>query len=161
MRNLSIVGPPLFLVAIGIGIYILVAQFTSPQVTTLTATPESPNSTPSATTSASPSATPISSITTTVVGLTTQEVAAIQASVNNGNDRWRLDPLETAKQEGSLYGFAVTDAFSMSQAAGSKVESPAIISAQHEQRSYRLTVTQPATKGAQGIWVLSSIESLP
>jgi len=77
----------------------------------------------------------------------------LQHAVDAGDQPWRLDPLEVARADGTVPGFAATDPM---QLADQKTGS-ARVRAQHAGASYDIQVLQPARLGPSGIWVVESV----
>lgn len=81
----------------------------------------------------------------------------IQTSVDGGKDAFRLSAVDSAKSDSpSAYGLAVTDTFT--QKTVDATAGTATVTGVHEGKTYEIALTQPATKGAKGIWAIVSIK---
>src|SRR6266542_3337356 len=77
----------------------------------------------------------------------------LQHGVDAGDQPWRLDPLEVARADGTVLGFAATDPMQLiDEKTGS-----AQVRAQHAGASYDIKLVQPARLGPSGIWVVESV----
>ena len=77
----------------------------------------------------------------------------LQHAVDTGDQPWRLDPLEVARADGTVLGFAATDPMQLiDEKTGS-----AQVRAQHAGASYDIKLVQPARLGPSGIWVVESV----
>jgi hypothetical protein len=77
----------------------------------------------------------------------------LQRGVDDGDEPWRLDPLESARADATAFGFAPTDPMKLVEnSAGS-----ARVLAEHAGATYEIRVVQPARLGRLGVWVLSEI----
>ena len=87
----------------------------------------------------------------------TDKANAIQQSVTQGKDPFRLSPSETAKSDAlKIYGIAASDTFT--QVKVDLTAGTAEISCLHTDKTYTISLTQPVTKGEKGIWAISSIK---
>ena len=81
----------------------------------------------------------------------------LQKEADSGKNAFRLSPVETAKSDCSpAYGLSTSDPFTQTkidQAAGT-----AVVNVTHGGKSYTISLTQPVTKGAKGIWAIQSIK---
>jgi hypothetical protein len=81
----------------------------------------------------------------------------LQRSVDEGDEPWRLDPLQAARADGVGLGLAASDSFQLvSVGAGA-----ARVRAQHGSVSYDIRVVQPARLGPTGIWVVERVSRTP
>jgi hypothetical protein len=77
----------------------------------------------------------------------------VQRAVDAGDQPWRLDPLEVARADGTVLGFAATDPMQLiDEKPGS-----AQVRAQHAGASYDIQLVQPARLGVSGIWVVEAV----
>ena len=82
---------------------------------------------------------------------------SLQASVDNGQFPFRLSPIETAKSDCSpVYGLVATDTFS--QKTLDINTGSATVLATHGDKTYLISLVQPQTKGAKGIWAIESVK---
>jgi len=85
------------------------------------------------------------------------KATALQKDVDNGKYGFRLKALDTAKADSpTAYGLLSTDNFVLDKTdaeAGS-----ATVSVVRGDKTYSITLTQPATKGDKGIWAIESIK---
>ncbi len=96
--------------------------------------------------------------------------SVLQSSVDAGHQPWRLDPAMVMGAELSNYGFSIdptgksaSDLSLLSQVA---VPKNGIVQYQIKhtgtdgyQKTYLITLAQPATKGSSGIWMISDVEA--
>lgn len=139
MQKLSIIGPPILILIIGIAAYITVVKLTTPKPIVVNATPQSNLSTPSA------------SITTSISTPSASQIELWQASASAA-ESWRRDPLEAAKNLSGPYGFSSNDAFSL-------VAGTTTVLAEHDDKMYDLAMYQPGQNGPMGIWLIQSIKA--
>lgn len=89
------------------------------------------------------------------------ELSSIQSAVDDGNEQWRLDPLETVKQEGAGYGFNQIDdqytLISQNDMGDYSGTGEATVEVDHQGDIYIVQLIQLIKSGPEGIWALSSI----
>jgi hypothetical protein len=94
------------------------------------------------------------------VTIDSQDTAAMQASVDQGHQPWRLDPLEVARADSGQYGFD-RDADAFVLLSKEYAEGPgtylADVRATHGGVNYLIRLIQPEKQGESGIWVINSI----
>jgi len=93
------------------------------------------------------------------VGFTINQDKAksLQTAVDNGQYAFRLTPADTAKSDSSpVYGLTTTDTFT--QKTVDLTAGTATVLATHSGKTYLISLTQPETKGAKGIWAIESIK---
>lgn len=161
IRNSLVIGPPLALILIGIGVYIFVVKLLAPDIKTISATPNQTieESSSSATSEASPSATPTNPITTDVTATSDADLNQWQSDADKGDDAWRLDPVSAAEQQAGSYGFIPGDQLTL--VTEDKSQTPAgsaTIIALHGNDTYLITMIQPKKQGSSGIWIIQAIE---
>lgn len=86
--------------------------------------------------------------------------AAVQSQVAAGQEAWRLDPVAAATAEhGGAFGLATGDDFRL--ATKSDTNGTATVTATRLvgslSKTYDIQLTQPATKGTEGVWTLAKI----
>ncbi|MBU1178392.1 hypothetical protein KJ903_04220 [Patescibacteria group bacterium] len=89
------------------------------------------------------------------------DLEAMQNSVNDGSQAWRLDPYMAALNDGVELGFnQAGDVFTLI----SKIESgeysgagEATVEAKHKDVTYIIQLIQPMDQGSGGIWVINSV----
>jgi hypothetical protein len=81
----------------------------------------------------------------------------LQRSVDEGDEPWRLDPLQAARADGIGLGLATSDSFQL-VSVGAGV---ARVRAQHGSVSYDIRVVQPARFSPTGIWVVERVSRTP
>ena len=161
LRNLIIVGPPLTLILVGIGVYILVVKLISPDIKTISAIPNqtTEEARTSAAPQASPSATPSNPISTDVIAPDDGELNLWQSDADKGEDTWRLDPVSAAEQQAGSYGFIPGDQLTLVTEGQSQAPTgSATIIALHGNDTYLITMIQPKKQGNGGIWIIQSIK---
>ncbi|MFA6423272.1 MAG: LysM domain-containing protein [Patescibacteria group bacterium] len=83
----------------------------------------------------------------------------LQKNISTGKETWRLDPIEVAKKESyPCFGFSSNDTYTL--ASKSEEKGIAQISVVKNNISYEIGLTEPATKGADGIWTISYIKEI-
>lgn len=92
------------------------------------------------------------------VALDMDELRQLQASVDQGHQPWRLDPLEVARDEGEELGFdPAQDTFDLLP-----LPDPATGQAQvlviHGEHFYVIHLTQPVRVGTDGIWAITRVD---
>ncbi len=164
--NLVIIVPPLLLVITGIAVYIAVIKILTPDLKTISATPNPTQSSASATQSppeASSTAKTSNPIATQVTLPSDSDLNQWQADADSGKDVWRLDPISAAEHQAGVYGFIPGDQLTL-VTHDLQSETPSqttTISASHYNVEYQLTMIQPKKTGAGGIWIIQSIEKQP
>ncbi|AKM82736.1 TPA: LysM peptidoglycan-binding domain-containing protein [Candidatus Berkelbacteria bacterium] len=84
--------------------------------------------------------------------------ASLQKDVDAGKYLFRLTAVDTAKADSpSAYGITSTDTFA--QASIDETAGSATVTAKKGDKIYLITLIQPSTKGAKGIWAIESIKS--
>lgn len=84
---------------------------------------------------------------------------SIQGQVDQGKTPWRLAPDETARADApSAYGLKITDSFSVKDRDDNNGK--ASVQASSADGNFLITLSQPATKGAKGIWAIVSIKKI-
>ena len=79
-----------------------------------------------------------------------------QMEVQQGNNLWRLDPVDTVRRIGAQYGFdPYSDEFSITEIHRDRGE--ALVGVKHDGREYRVRLIQPVVKGPRGVWWIESI----
>ncbi|MFH2105366.1 MAG: hypothetical protein ABII72_03980 [Parcubacteria group bacterium] len=89
------------------------------------------------------------------------DLEAMQKSVDEGSQPWRLDPYMVALSDGAELGFnQAEDSFTLT----SKIESgeysgagEATVEAKHKDVTYIIQLMQPVDQGDGGIWVINSV----
>lgn len=157
-QRMIIVGPPLVLLIVGAAVYIIVLKLTQPSSQVIEATPVNESSQSVATSQSSASAN-LTSVTTTVSQPSDSQISNWQSMADQGKEIWRLDPLQAAKQMGLDYGFVTSDPFSLIESSASANQKTKVIDASHQGKGYTLTMRQPGTEGAKGIWIIDKIEA--
>jgi len=129
------------------------AVSTRPGATTTTETLPTPTAPPS------PAQTPPGGeVYVGEVALNMDELRQLQASVDQGHQPWRLDPLEVARDEGEELGFdPAQDTFDLLP-----LPDPATGQAQvlviHGEHFYVIHLTQPVRVGTDGIWAITRVD---
>lgn len=83
-------------------------------------------------------------------------VRAWQMEVQQGSNLWRLDPVDTVRRTGALYGFdPYSDEFVVTEINRDRGE--ALVGVKHDGRYYRVRLVQPAVRGQRGVWWIESI----
>lgn len=85
-----------------------------------------------------------------------KEMQALQASVDNGHQPWRLDPQQVALQEGALFG--LDPARGVRFQLIDRGEARAVIEAEANGQRYQLILIQPVKAGGAGIWTISEVQ---
>jgi len=78
---------------------------------------------------------------------------ALQRSVDEGDEPWRLDPLESARADAVALGLSASASFRLR----SVEDSVARVRAQDGRVTYDIHVVQPERLGPTGIWVVESV----
>jgi len=83
-----------------------------------------------------------------------------QTKVTGGSDAWRLSPKEVAKAESAgAFGLASSDDYQ--EKTRDDVQGTAVVLVSrlvgNQTKIYQVTLTQPATKGAAGLWSITKI----
>lgn len=83
----------------------------------------------------------------------------LQSKVDQGDQTWRLDPVQVAKNNGDQYGFIKTDEFKLenkqlTQDGNNKL---AFVVASHNGEDYIIQLVQPVKLGSNGIWAIQKI----
>jgi len=94
-----------------------------------------------------------------VEGLDYDKVIKWQQAVDAGRDRWRLNPLEVARQEGKSYGFSDQDMFTIiRQYSGTTLARHGQIDMEvkHEGRVYTMILVKPLG-GGDAIWTIYKV----
>ena len=94
-----------------------------------------------------------------VAGLDYSKVIKWQQDVDAGRDRWRLNPLEVARQEGKSYGFSDQDAFTIiRQYSGTSLARHGQIDMEvkHDGRVYTMILVKPFG-GGDAIWTIYNV----
>jgi len=86
-----------------------------------------------------------------------EKAASLQKETDGGKYAFRISASETAKSDSSpAYGLTTTDIFT--QTAIDENVGTATVSAAHNAKTYIISLVQPVTKGAKGIWAISLIK---
>lgn len=83
-----------------------------------------------------------------------------QKAVEQGNNKWRLDPLSTAKTEGPLYGLYVNGEYrliSPDDANEGSGTGEALVRHTYKGKVFDILLIQPVKTGPEGIWVINAI----
>lgn len=83
----------------------------------------------------------------------------IQQAVDQGQKRWRLNPVRTAQVVGKLFGLEDSDQYELTQiyiSSGSGLHH-ATVRVKHGPCKYVLDLYQPIRQGSDGIWILQRI----
>lgn len=86
--------------------------------------------------------------------------AWLQAKVDQGEQAWRLDPLEVARHDGRMFGFQLDDRFQIIDRRQEEGKQKASIEATRQGSSYQLTLVQPVKGNAEGIWMIEGIKEV-
>jgi len=78
---------------------------------------------------------------------------SLQQAVDNGDQPWRLDPLEVARAEAVALGLSAGDPLELVD----RQPGVARVRAGHAGATYEIHLIQPARLGPTGIWVVDSI----
>jgi len=82
---------------------------------------------------------------------------SLQAEVDAGKKVFRLSALDTVKSDISpCYGIVVADTYKETKV--DNTSGTATITVTHNSKIYEVKLTQPATKGAKGIWSIESVK---
>ena len=79
----------------------------------------------------------------------------VQARVDAGKERWRLDPLEVARRDGRALGFSLQDSFEL---LSQEKDGMAVVRAEHNGRTFHIHLIQPLERGEDSIWVIDYVE---
>lgn len=82
-----------------------------------------------------------------------QRASAIQSRVENGEELWRLDPLEVAKREAPGRGLLSN----LKYVLVSQENSEAVVEVEMMGETYVLSLFQPQAKGSLGVWVILNV----
>lgn len=83
----------------------------------------------------------------------------IQAQIDAGVDKTRLDPIEVVKIDSTgVFGLNASD--NMALEAPIEGQSEALVSVTHADKNYEVKLNKPGKKDSTGIWVISSIGRL-
>lgn len=83
-----------------------------------------------------------------------------QQEVDGGHNLWRLDPVDTVRRNGGLYGFdRFSDEFSLVEV--DRDAGWAVVRVKHDGRDYDVRLTQPVRRGQRGIWWIEFIAPAP
>lgn len=86
-----------------------------------------------------------------------EKATSLQKDTDAGKDTFRLSAVDTAKSDSSpVYGIVTTDTFT--QTAIDETAGTATVSVVHNGKTYIISLVQPVTKGAKGIWAISVIK---
>jgi uncharacterized protein YrzB (UPF0473 family) len=89
-----------------------------------------------------------------------EKIKERQELVETGQNKWLLDPLETARVEGPLYGLYALGEYELSKKT-EQGEYSGIGEAQvrhsYKGEKYEITMIQPDKQGMEGIWIINSI----
>lgn len=81
-------------------------------------------------------------------------VTYLQEKVDNGEEQWRLNSLESARHDARMAGFYLTDEFELMTIE----DGIALVTVNaHDGNQYLLELIQPATRGETGIWILADV----
>lgn len=84
-----------------------------------------------------------------------------QDEADKGKEKWRLDPVGAAQNEGPLFGLYASGKYELidkkDKGEGSGV-GEARIRHTHKDETYEVKMIQPEKQGAEGIWVINNIE---
>lgn len=85
------------------------------------------------------------------------KLTTLQSAVDDGKYPFRLTPADTAKSDApTAYGLTISDTYT--QTAIDQTAGSATVSVKHADKTYIITLIQPGTKGAKGIWAIESIK---
>lgn len=102
-------------------------------------------------------------VTGTVV-IPGEDYARIQRSVDKGQNMWRLSPVRTAQEVGTVHlGLRMNDAYTFVEQyrdTGSGLMH-AIVRVKHKSCRYLVDLFQPERQGSKGIWVVESVTEVP
>lgn len=85
------------------------------------------------------------------------KVSALQKEADSGKSTYRFSALDTAKSDISpIYGLVPTDVFTQTKI--DNTSGTAEILAKKGDKTYTISLSQPGTKGAKGIWAIISIK---
>ncbi len=84
-----------------------------------------------------------------------ERLKRVQARVDAGKERWRLDPLEVARRDGRALGFSLQDSFEL---LSREEEGAAVVKAEHNGRTFHIHLIQPLKRGDDFIWVIDYVE---
>jgi len=85
----------------------------------------------------------------------------IQDLVNQGNQPWRLDPVEVVKADApASFEFTALDTYSLKSKDDVKGEAVVEVKKEKDSKSYTYEVSliQPVDKGPKGIWAITAIK---
>lgn len=89
------------------------------------------------------------------------KVREIQKNVEQNQQLWRLDPLQTAKEAGAKFGFDprkdTFELISKEEQGGTDGKAVAKVLATHNGEEYIIQLIQPDKQGPEGIWVINSV----
>ncbi|MDX9872391.1 MAG: GerMN domain-containing protein [Clostridia bacterium] len=84
-----------------------------------------------------------------------------QELADKGKEKWRLDPVKAAQEQGPLFGLYASGKYELlekkEQGEGSGA-GEALIRHTHKDEEYEMKMIQPEKQGAEGIWIINSIE---
>lgn len=107
---------------------------------------------------------PATPVTTGPVNLDWQTLYRIQMRVSQGQDTWRLDPVQAARIEGTQFGFAPSaDTFTLlnrvevGQYSGT---GEAQVLVQHGRQAYVIELIQPFGSGRDMMWSINSVREI-
>jgi LysM repeat protein len=88
----------------------------------------------------------------------TEKATALQKEADGGAIAFRLLDTETAKSDSSpVYGLGTADTYTQDKI--DLIAGTATVTATKANKKYTITLTQPVTKGAKGIWAITSIKA--
>lgn len=86
-------------------------------------------------------------------------VRSWQEEVDRGTNLWRLDPVDTVRRQGALYGFdPFSDEFTVVQMDPEKGQ--ALVRVKHDGREYEVVLVQPLRRGEKGVWWIETIRAV-
>jgi len=107
---------------------------------------------------------PISEQSSSPVSLEDMEkLKEIQKLVNDGNQPWRLNPVEVVKTDSPVsYGFNALDIYNLTSKDDVKGEAHVNIEkvSNNKKLFYDVLLIQPVTTGSKGIWAIKSINKV-
>lgn len=79
-----------------------------------------------------------------------------QQEVDNGANLWRLDPVDTVRRQGGLYGFdPYSDEYTLVEMDLSRGQ--ALVRVKHDGLDYEVVLVQPVRRGEKGVWWIDTV----